>query len=59
MRALIILALLAAATSAVAGEQSRLYDSRGHSLGTVTRDSQGNRTYRDERGSITVKEYRR
>jgi hypothetical protein len=43
----------------VAGEQSRFYDSRGNSVGTATRDSQGTTTFRDNRGNITGKEYRR
>jgi hypothetical protein len=44
----------------VAGnEQSRFYDARGNSVGTATRDSQGTTTFRDSRGNITGKEYRR
>jgi hypothetical protein len=34
----------------VADEQRRFYDSRGNSVGTATRDSQGTTTFRDSRG---------
>jgi hypothetical protein len=43
----------------LAQNQSRFYDSRGNSVGTATRDSQGTTTFRDSRGNITGKEYRR
>ena len=42
-----------------ANEQRRFYDLRGNSVGTATRDSQGTTTFRDSRGNLTGKEYRR
>lgn len=47
-----ILAGLLAASAAHAGDQ-RLYDERGRSLGTISRDGRGTATYRDERGRTT------
>jgi hypothetical protein len=41
---------LTIASSAFAGEQTRFYDSRGNSVGTATRDSQGTTVFRDSRG---------
>jgi hypothetical protein len=50
---IIIAALCAIALPAFAGEQMRFYDSRGNSVGTATRDSQGTTTFRDSRGNTT------
>jgi YD repeat-containing protein len=38
---------------AQAGEQMRLYDAQGRSIGTVTTDSNGTRTFRDAGGRTT------
>jgi hypothetical protein len=45
------LALIVIASSALAGEQTRFYDSHGNSVGTATRDSQGTTVFRDSRGN--------
>jgi hypothetical protein len=42
-----------------ANEQTRFYDARGNSVGTATRDSQSTTTFRDSRGNVTGREYRR
>lgn len=44
--------LVAVLVPAHAGDQ-RLYDDRGRSLGTISRDGQGTATYRDARGRTT------
>jgi hypothetical protein len=51
--ALAMVPLFLIATGVLAGEQTKLYDSRGNSIGTATRDSQGTTTFRDSRGNTT------
>jgi len=48
-----LLLLLALSTSALAEEQTRIYDVRGNSIGTATREDDGTVRFRDARGSTT------
>jgi hypothetical protein len=58
MRAVIVACVaLAIAGAAHAGEQTRFYDSRGNSLGTATRNSEGTTVFRDSRGNVTGRAY--
>jgi hypothetical protein len=58
---IVIAAILvfAAMQYAPAGEQRRFYDSRGNSVGTATKDSQGTTTFRDARGNTVGKSTKR
>jgi hypothetical protein len=51
--ALVLIAILSLTFLVHAGEQTRFYDSRGNSVGTATRDSQGTTVFRDSRGNTT------
>lgn len=44
-------AIVITSSCARAHEQTRFYDSRGNSVGTATRDSQGTTVFRDHRGN--------
>lgn len=59
MRALIVACVALAFAGAAHAQQTTFYDACGNSVGTATRDSQGTTTFRDSRGNITGKEYRR
>ena len=48
--ALLTLLLLLATTVAEAGEQTRIFDRHGRSVGTATPSSDGSMRFRDERG---------
>jgi hypothetical protein len=43
--------LLLVSTSAMAGEQTRVYDRNGNSIGTILPDSQGSSRFYDSRGN--------
>jgi len=53
MKPTITLVLIALALPTAAWSQTRVYDSRGKSLGYETTDSRGNITIMDDRGKVT------
>jgi hypothetical protein len=50
IRAILCVSILFS-TAAYGGEQTRVYDSRGRSVGTATTDSQGTTVFRDSGGN--------
>jgi hypothetical protein len=50
---LLIAAMFVLASAAAFAQQTRVYDSRGNSLGTATTNSSGTTTFRDSRGVTT------
>lgn len=47
----VALVMIISVHRALAGEQTRFYDSKGNSVGTATTDSQGTTVFRDSRGN--------
>jgi hypothetical protein len=50
--AALVAVIVLAGMSCASAQQTRLYDSRGNSVGTSSTDSQGTTTFRDARGDV-------